>query len=197
MMTVAKVYRVSRTADRPNHPPSAIRHWLLLALIVLSACARRAPSPPPAPNQEPATGLRVTLTWVGAADLDLYVTGPSWETVYFGNTPGRSGGTLERDARCRDAIAEKASAPMVEWTTFSDPAPGGYRVGVDYLEGCGGPTDPQPFRVVVEYADARHERTGIVRHHEFDPIVLEFALHQPHDNGPPALVLERRPEVQP
>lgn len=171
----------------------------LLATLLLPSCAHRVsvPQPPAAPVLPAPKGLRVTLTWVGAADLDLYVTGPSWETVYFGNTPSRSGGTLERDARCGDVAPAKDRDPMVEWTTFADPEPGHYRVGVDYLEGCGGPTDPQSFRLVVEYGNGRHEQIGMVQHHEFNPIVLEFALRTAEGSEPPTLVIDHKPEVKP
>ncbi|HUL98355.1 MAG TPA: hypothetical protein VLU24_02755, partial [Mycobacterium sp.] len=72
-----------------------------------------------------------------------------------------------------------------------------YRIGVDYLEGCTGPTDPQSFRLVVEYGGSRHEQIGVVQHHEFNPIMLEFDLVPSGTNGPLTLAIDRKPEVKP
>src|SRR5687767_8083414 len=79
------------------------------ALAALGACGRAAapadvPSPPSA-APVPADGLRVTLLWSEPVDLDLYVTDPARETVYFGNGASRSGGRLERDTRCAEGRA--------------------------------------------------------------------------------------------
>ena len=124
------------------------------------------------------------MTWVGSVDLDLYVTGPSWETVYFGNTPSKSGGKLERDARCVDMSGDEDS-PQVEFSTFTQPVAGRYRVGVDYLEACKGAAEtPVPYRLTVEYDGERHEQVGLARHHEFAPIVLEFTLVQTRPRSP-------------
>ncbi|MBI4517230.1 MAG: hypothetical protein HY699_15600 [Deltaproteobacteria bacterium] len=122
-------------------------------------------------------------------DLDLYLTGPSWETVYFANNPSRSGGKLERDVRCADRRAAAAAEPALEWATFADPAPGRYRVGVDYLEGCEGGAQPVGFRVVIEYGGARHEHTGVVQLRQFLPVVSEFELRRAAPTGPLTLVM--------
>lgn len=146
------------------------------------------------PASVPAAGLRVMLTWDGTADLDLYLTGPSWETVYFGNNPSSEGGKLERDVRCADL--SEAGEPPLESATFAEPAAGHYRIGVDYMEACGGQSDPQPYRLLVEYGGVRHEQVGVARHHEFVPIVLEFELRQ-MSNGPLTLVVDSKPGVNP
>jgi len=169
-----------------------VNRSLVVCAALLAACARRPPTPaaaPPGPTLAPPIGLRVTLTWTGAADLDLYVTGPSWETVYFGNTPAKSGGQLEHDARCADMNPDDGE-PQVEFSTFAQPAAGPYRVGVDYLEACqGAPGEPVSYRLVVEYNGMRHEQLGVARHHQFVPIVLEFHLVQTEPNGPLTLAV--------
>jgi hypothetical protein len=167
----------------------------ILGCTVLAGCPRRPPGPPPpAPVMSAPSGLRVSLTWAGPADLDLYVTGPSWETVYFGNNPGKNGGKLKRDVRCSD-IQQDQPAPLLESISFPNPVPGRYRVGVDYIETCNGPDEPVPFRVVVEYGSARHEQLGLARHHQFAPIVADLELRHVKPNGPLTLVTEGQPET--
>jgi len=129
----------------------------LAAALVASAPAPLAPG-----------ALRVRLAFGAGADLDLYVTDPLQETVYFANNPSRAGGRLERDLRCDD------SAPRIETVTFPDPHPGVYRVGVDFPESCERSRDPVAFAVVVEQ-DGRvlaEQRSGIMPLY-FAPIVLE------------------------
>ena len=137
----------------------------------------------------------MTLVWAGPADLDLYVTGPSWETVYFGNTPSKSGGTLEHDARCA-VIPSDANTPQVEAVSFVEPDAGHYRVGVDYLEACReAAAEPVGYRVITEFAGARNEYVGLAHHHQFVPIVLEFDLRAGAPNSPLTLVVTQQPEV--
>ena len=114
--------------------------------------------------------MQVTLRFGDAADLDLYVTDPLQETVYFANSPSRSGGALESDRRC------DSPAPRIEVVRFERPPPGRYRVGVDYPERCRAAKDPIPFLVVVEAQGRRHERRGTIELGQFLPIVLETTL---------------------
>lgn len=129
------------------------------------ACARRAPSPMPAVADPVETGLVVTLTWAEPVDLDLYVTTPRWETVYYGN-PGRA---FERDARCADA----AGAARIERARWRSPVPGRYRVGVDFPERCRGDAREVSYRIVVDVAGVRREREGVARFQRREPAVLE------------------------
>ncbi len=183
-----------KTGKTPRAVPLRLA-IVCLAAIALAACTNRRQTPAPMfPPSAPATGLRVMLTWDSTADLDLYLTGPSWETVYFGNNPSSEGGKLERDVRCADL--SKAGEPPLESATFAEPAVGHYRVGIDYMEACNGQSDPQPYRLLVEYGGVRHEQAGVARHHEFVPIVLEFELRQ-MSNGPLTLVVDSKPGVNP
>jgi len=48
--------------------------------------------------QVPAKDLRVTLTWdTPGTDIDLWVTGPDGEKVFYGHRAGKAGGTLDTD----------------------------------------------------------------------------------------------------
>src|SRR6058998_2910370 len=72
----------------------------LLCLAVAAGCAlsgrRSVPAPAAALPAAPPQGIRVVLLWAAPVDLDLYVTDPGLETVYFANTPSGSGGKLVR-----------------------------------------------------------------------------------------------------
>lgn len=124
-------------------------------------------------EREPAApdGLRVRLAFGAEVDLDLYVTDPSEETVYHGNTPSRSGGALAEDRRCIHP------APRIETIRFPAPlAPGRYRIGIDYPEACGEARAPAPFAVAVDGAGGRTLHRGLARHRIFEPIVVELEI---------------------
>lgn len=155
----------------------------LLALVALSGLSCASAATPDAhvhtlrdvlaDDAAPPGSLRVRLAVPDGADLDLFVTDPAHETVYFANTPSRSGGVLVRDVRCGDP------APRVETVVFPDAAPGRYRVGVDYAKSCDGADDPVPFVVVVDGRGVAETNRGEVAPMVFLPIVLET------DVGPP------------
>jgi len=114
--------------------------------------------------------LAVSLTFGAAADLDLYVTDPHLETVYFANSPSRSGGWLDGDRRCDD------EPPRVETVRFERPLPGRYRIGVDYPERCRAFKDPIPFLVRVGGKGLRKEHRATISLGRFEAVVLEFEL---------------------
>ncbi len=77
--------------------------------------------------------VRVTLTWDTGADLDVHVTDPAGEEIFFGNRRSASGGELDVDAN-----AGCSSGPAVEnvfWPTGEAPT-GVYRVSVHQFSSC-------------------------------------------------------------
>ena len=119
----------------------------------------------------PAIGaVRVRLVFPARADLDLFVTDPTQETVYFANSPSRSGGWLDRDRRCPDP------APRVETVVFPNARPGRYRVGVDYPRPCGEPGSEVSFVVAVEGSGPAETRRGTIAPGVFLPVVVEVEL---------------------
>jgi hypothetical protein len=122
---------------------------------------------------EPASGaLRVTLAFGPEADLDLFVTGPRHESVYFANTPSATGGALVADLRCG------AAAPRLETIIFPSAPQGIYRVGVDFPERCFAGVDAVAFAVSVAHRGQRglSITRGIIRPGEFLTIVLETEI---------------------
>jgi len=148
---------------------------LLSAMGVACASPRGVSSQPLAvllravARQAPEGALVVQLAFDASADLDLYVTDPLQETVYFANTPSRSGGFLDRDRTCKDA------APRVETIVFERPPPGRYRIGVEHAQPCGAGS-AAPFAVHAWHGDRKFERSGELPARRFEPIVVELEI---------------------
>lgn len=121
-----------------------------------------------APQRE--TGLLVQLAFGAEADLDLYVTGPLLETVYFANHESKSGGKISDDVRC------DKQPFRIEEVWFDAPMPGRYRVGVDYPEQCNGNVEPAAYVISVLRDGKRQEVSGSVSLRQFEVVVLEFVL---------------------
>jgi hypothetical protein len=117
--------------------------------------------------------VRVQLVFGGEADLDLYVTDPALETVYFANTPAKLGGSLEADLRC------DAGTPRVETVLLPAAPAGRYRVGVDFPERCKRAVESAPFVVRVEGTGLQLEETSSVPFGRFLSRVLEFEVAIP------------------
>ncbi|RIK89567.1 MAG: hypothetical protein DCC71_25925, partial [Proteobacteria bacterium] len=129
------------------------------------ALARALRSAPAAAGE----ALVVRLAFDARADLDLYVTDPLTETVYFALSPTRSGGELRADLAC------DAPAPRIEEVVFATPLAGRYRIGVDHPRSCG-ESAPAPFAVRAARGDRSWEATGALAPRRFEPIVLELDL---------------------
>lgn len=79
--------------------------------------------------------VQVNISWSGASDVDLYVTDPSDETVYFGNRDAASGGGLDLDSNAACNIDGK-NAENIVWPANQAPR-GTYKVVVRYFDDCG------------------------------------------------------------
>jgi hypothetical protein len=125
--------------------------WALLAgiLLLLSAYFTRAywlPSvgpptltAPPAVNPTLALGtgdIQVTLQWDTLNDLDLYVTDPSGENIYYQHPTSLSGGILDVDAN-RNCLENMTGTPVenIYWPTGAAPS-GTFQIAVNYYRHC-------------------------------------------------------------
>lgn len=76
----------------------------------------------------------VTLTWDNDADMDLYLTEPNGNTVYFGSPSSFSGAQLSQDANAVCASRDE-SIEIITWPT-GQPRLGEYTVEVSEYEIC-------------------------------------------------------------
>ena len=145
-------------------PPAAIP-WTSELLERAEALAATLADAPSAPDGT----LRVRLAFEDAVDLDLFVSDPLQETVYFANDRSGSGGVLEKDMRCG------MPGPRIERVSWS-PAPAGrFRVGVDFPRRCDGAAGgPAPFAIAVERGGSRTLQRGVIEAGIFLPIVDRF-----------------------
>ncbi len=153
-------------------PGDAGPTWTAEAESEARALEARLEQEPPRASGE----VRIQLAFGAAADLDLYVTGPLEETVYYANSPSRIGGELLEDRRCTH------EGPRVETTRFLPARPGAYRVGVDYAHACG-ERRPVPFALRIDRPEGALSSRGLASHHVFDPVVLEFTV-EPEESQP-------------
>ena len=114
--------------------------------------------------------LHIHLIFGEEADLDLYVTGPGSETIYFGNNPSRAGGVLESDQRC------DVPAPRIERIRVPAAASGRYRVGVEFAAKCRTLRGPVPYRIEVRGNDLQIDQPGKISLGHFENVALEFDL---------------------
>lgn len=146
--------------DAATGPPSAEA----AALVALLAGPPNSDGPE---NRGAGIAVRVRLAFDAGADLDLYVTDSTQETVYFANSPTRVGGRLLEDVRCDDP------APRIETVVFPTARAGSYRVGVDYPEQCEGGAARVAFAVRIEAPGIDDTRAGTAQKGRFDSLFLE------------------------
>jgi hypothetical protein len=116
----------------------------------------------------------VRLAFGAGSDLDLFVSDPRSETIYFANKRAASGGRLAEDLRC------DAPAPRIEIVRFEPALPGRYRIGIDHPGVCGEKAAPAIFVVEWSTRGQTHRLRGSVAPLVFDSIVQEFDLPPPH-----------------
>ncbi|MDH3729894.1 MAG: Ig-like domain-containing protein, partial [Acidimicrobiia bacterium] len=103
--------------------------------------------------------VRVTLNWWSTADLDLYVTDPLGEIIYYGNSTSTSGGELDVDANFPCNVATTGPVENIYWPIGGAPQ-GEYVVEVRYAVECNS-EGPQNIQVttIVDGALRTHFQT--------------------------------------
>lgn len=115
--------------------------------------------------------LRVLLAFGPGADLDLYVTDPLQETVYFANSPSAAGGRLEADLHC----GSEPPGDRIERVRFAEPPGGSYRVGIDYPRSCGR-ARTAAFALAVVRGEQIAIHTGALEPLEFRLAAVDFEI---------------------
>lgn len=94
--------------------------------------------------------IQVTLAWPTQADLDLYVTDPAGEQIFYQHTQSASGGQLDQDARGACQNQADSNLENVYWDQDSPPG-GVYQVAVHYWDGarCSTNAGPTTFTMSI------------------------------------------------
>jgi hypothetical protein len=94
--------------------------------------------------------IQITLWWQTGADIDMYVTDPTNETISYSHRNAASGGALDRDAR--GACTDNQTTENVFWNTPTPPS-GTYRVEAHYYSECNG-AGPTPIVMSISVGGA-------------------------------------------
>ncbi len=91
--------------------------------------------------------IQVTAAWQTSSDIDLHVTDPMGEEVYYGHRQSASGGRLDHDANAACSVAP----PTVENVYWASPTPprGTYQARVVSYDQCGSPNTPTTLSISV------------------------------------------------
>jgi hypothetical protein len=91
--------------------------------------------------------VQVSVAWDAPTDVDLHVTDPSGEEIYFAHKTSASGGTLDLDSNPACSI-DNINNENVVWPTGSAPS-GTYTVQLVYWSACSQPQSNYTVTVVV------------------------------------------------
>lgn len=126
------------------------------------------PTPPPflvtgAGEEGLGTGdIQVTLRWATTDDVDLAVTGPDGQTIFWENPgPTASGGTLDRDDNASCAAITQSPIENVFWPTGQAPQ-GNYSINVSLFDRCSASSEPISFEVRLLVEGETETLTGTV-----------------------------------
>jgi hypothetical protein len=118
--------------------------------------------------------VQITLIWNTINDLDLHVTDPDGEFIYFGYPASSSGGVLDVDANggCTDNITP-SPVENVFWPTGSAPT-GTYVIEVHYYTNCPDAPLADSYTVRVLVDGQPQEFSGTVADIDELDVVHEF-----------------------
>ncbi|HEV8123192.1 MAG TPA: hypothetical protein VGP80_03040 [Gemmatimonadales bacterium] len=91
--------------------------------------------------------VQVSVAWDAPTDVDLHVTDPSGEEIFFAHKNSASGGTLDLDSNPACSI-DNINNENVVWPTGSAPS-GTYSVDLVYWSACSQPQSNYTVTVVV------------------------------------------------
>lgn len=103
--------------------------------------------------------VQISLTWDTTADLDLWVTDPAGERIYYGNRSSATGGVLDVDD------TDGFGPENIYWPTNDAPV-GTYTVQVDHFRGA----SPSPWRVTIVLSGRTQTFSGSVSTNETDTV---------------------------
>jgi hypothetical protein len=121
--------------------------------------------------------VQITLTWTTTADLDLWVTGPDGDKIYFADPTSPTGGQLDRDDM------DGYGPENIFWPAGRAPS-GEYLVQVDHYSGA----SPSSYTVLIQAFGRVKSYSGTVRTDQTQT-VARFRSNQPLPVLEPSVVL--------
>lgn len=94
-----------------------------------------------------AGDVQVSVAWDAPTDVDLHVTDPAAEEIYFANTTSASGGTLDLDSNAACTI-DGINNENVTWPIGGAPS-GTYSVDLVYYSACSQPQSNYTVTIFV------------------------------------------------
>ncbi|MEM9217508.1 MAG: hypothetical protein AAGD25_24605 [Cyanobacteria bacterium P01_F01_bin.150] len=126
------------------------------------------PTPPPFLIMGPSeaslgTGdIQVTLRWATTDDVDLAVTGPDGQRIFWENPgPSGTGGILDRDDNSSCEVMTQSPIENVYWPTGQAPD-GDYSIEVSLFQRCAVSIEPINFEVRLLVQGTTETLTGSV-----------------------------------
>jgi len=98
--------------------------------------------------------VQVSVAWDAPTDVDLHVTDPASEEIYFANTTSASGGELDLDSNAACSI-DNINNENIVWPVGGAPS-GSYSVDLVYYSAC---TQPQTNYTVTIFVRGQTPQT--------------------------------------
>ncbi len=138
------------------------------------------------PDYSVGTGeVQVTLNWNATVDLDLHVTEPSGEQIYYDHPYSGTNGQLDLDNRCSNFVTGRPE--NIFWPPAgSGGAPSGhYLVQVAWYDNCSGAATEVPFsvRVVIRGRVFTFRKVFTGGPNPSDYMTVATCLKQPASSG--------------
>lgn len=122
------------------------------------------PEPFVSSSSEPTLGtgdIQVTLRWTTIDDLDLAVTDPSGQTVFYGNRSVPSAGQLDVDANAACSEADSSPIENIFWPPSQAPQ-GQFTAAVNLYTRCTSGAEPISFEIRLLVQGTVQTLTGTV-----------------------------------
>jgi hypothetical protein len=149
-----------------------MKQVLVLMVVLIASPAFAAPLQ--VPNGE-GLALEVELKWQSPVDLDLFLTDPNGETVYFANRMAKSGAKMGQESGCAQLTE---AGPFRETAKIPKAMLGRYRVSVDFIKDCGSKALSADFETILRGPNGRELGRGAskVQYRLLNPVGWEFEV---------------------
>lgn len=120
--------------------------------------------------------LVVELVWESPVDLDLFLTDPAGETVYFANRIAKNGTKMGLESGCEKVGGEPQS--YLETVKIPVAQLGRYRVSVDFIKGCGNSFLEAEFDIILKNGQGTKidQTRSAVQYRLLNPVAWEFII---------------------